>query len=148
MSFEYTTDVQCSRSFCSDYWASNETICEQSVGSVFNKVTWTVSDQNDCGFEIRGGSIFCSQKCDDSSSGESPAVIVGIVVAVLAAIALVAYRRGWWTFSCNKNDATTEDEKGDITGGDLEDSQTEGDAAIPVETSKTSGDVKQANLQI
>jgi hypothetical protein len=79
-------------------------------------------------------------------------IIVGIVVAVVAVNAFAAYRCyqccQLWP-CCNTNDATTEDVKEDVTGGDdLEDSQAEGDAAIPVESTKTSGDVKQATLQI
>jgi hypothetical protein len=152
MSYEYTTDQQCSRSFCSAYWASNGDICE--TGSLPNAIAYVITDPNDCGLEIAvNGSLRCSQECSgfsDETSGGKIGPIVGVVVAVLTVIAFVAYRRGWWSFSCfNKNDATTEDEKEDVTiGDDLEDSQAEGDAAVPVESSKTSGDGKQANLQI
>jgi hypothetical protein len=153
MSYEYTTDQQCSRSFCSAYWASNGGICE-STGSLPNAIAYGITDPNDCGLEIAvTGSVRCSQECSgfsDESSGGEIGTIVGVVVAVLAIIAFVAYRRGWWTsFSCNKNDTSAEDEKEDVTVvDDLEDSQAEGDAASPVESTKTSGDVKQANLQI
>jgi hypothetical protein len=137
MSYEYTTDQQCSRSFCSAYWASNGDICE-SIGSLPNAIAYVITDPNDCGLEIAvTGSLRCSQECggfSDQSSGEQTGTIVGVVVAVLAVIALVAYCRGWWTsFSCNKNDTSTEDEKEDVTViDDLEDSQAEGDVAIPV----------------
>jgi hypothetical protein len=151
--FEYTKDQQCSRSFCSAYAASKD-ICT-STNDPFdrNKFTYDPFDRNDCGFNIKSGSIICTQECggfSDQSSGQQIGTVVGVVLAVLAVIVFVAYRRGWWSPTCSKNDTTAKDEKEDVTGdGDLEDSQAAGDAAILVESSKTSGDVKQAkNLQM
>jgi hypothetical protein len=148
MSYLHESDQQCSRSFCSAFFASDEDFCRLSGDSY---IEYNGADPYDCRLSISTGAISCTQYCGGYQKSRR---------------ANWPHRRGcrrrprfyrvcriWlWMVefsSCHKNAATTEDGKEDVTGGDaLEDSQAEGDATIPVESTKTSGDVKQANLQI
>ena len=51
-SYTYTESQDCSREFCSSYWASEDGAICRSTDSSFNGIQYNVNDRNDCSLKI------------------------------------------------------------------------------------------------